>query len=484
MKKFAVILFATALLGTACAQVVPAAAIPGRNDFGVSAADLRAFTDRIRSQSTASRSGQFTVFAPSVVVHNHPPDPRTGANLIFLEPRLLVVSCERIKESLWRTLGTAAPWRGKIDLNLHPARSANDPITLVADRMPGGWRYQVDLPDLLEQGCFVRTMVDVLLLEMANRNAGSRSAEIPAWLAEGLSQELLASDGIEIILAPPSGNENGLSISRQVVHLTDAQTGLGVNTRKLNPLTDAQKTLRARPPLTFEQLSWPTAEQLSGEAGGVYRSSAQLFVNQLLQLPDGPACFRALLAELPRRYNWQFAFLAGFQPHFQRLLDVEKWWALQLVQFSGRDLMQTWTLEESWKKLNDIVRSPIEVRVRQQELPLRTEVSLQMIIREWDTVRQAQTLQRKLQELNLLRSRVAHDLALLVDEYRQVLGTYLQKRGTSGRFLPFGKAAGPISDRLAQETIKQLDALDAKRTALRPSPDSIATADDRPPGSR
>jgi len=52
-------------------------------------------------------------------------------------------------------------------------------------------------------------------------------------------------------------------------------------------------------------------------------------------LENGRACLREMLAQLPAFYNWQFAFLKGFQPWFQRPLDVEKWWALTVVRLPG-----------------------------------------------------------------------------------------------------------------------------------------------------
>jgi hypothetical protein len=295
----------------------------------------------------------------------------------------------------------------------------------------------------------------VLLLEMANRNADAHSAEIPPWLTEGLVQELLATDGMEFILPPPKSIENGLTLSR-----------MSVNERRKDPLEHALATLRSRPPLTFEQLSWPGEEQFYGDTGDIYRSSAQLFVDQLLQLKDGPACLRATLDELPRRYNWQFAFLSGFQLYFPRQLDVEKWWALQLVQFTGRDLMQTWTPEESWKKLDEALHARVEVRQNPDQLPLRTAVTLQTIIREWDALRQSQVLQRRLQDLNAVRLRVAQDLVSLVDDYRDVLGVYLKERNLNGPIIPFKDSR--VSNGYANEAIRQLNALDARRAALRP----------------
>ena len=53
-----------------------------------------------------------------------------------------------------------------------------------------------------------------------------------------------------------------------------------------------RRNLRGRPPLTFEDLSWPPAQAVAGDAGDLYRGSAQLFVGELLRLPDGRACLR------------------------------------------------------------------------------------------------------------------------------------------------------------------------------------------------
>ncbi len=298
-------------------------------------------------------------------------------------------------------------------------------------------------------------MVQVLLLELANRNAGDRSAEIPVWLIEGLSQELLASKETEIILPPPATTVNAISL-----------VSTNVSAQKTDPLAQAHRLLRAHPPLTFEELSWPGEDQFSGELNEIYRCSAQVFVDELLRLKDGRACLRATLTELPQHYNWQLAFLRGFRAHFERPLDIEKWWALQLVHFTGRELTQTWAADESWEKLDQTIRSAVQVRAGTNEIPAHTEVTLQTIIRDWDRARQTPALQAKLRELELLRLRVVPDFVPLVDDYRHVLEAYLQERDKARLALLFRKQ--PSGERAAEEAIRQLDALDAQREALRP----------------
>jgi hypothetical protein len=197
--------------------------------------------------------------------------------------------------------------------------------------------------------------------------------------------------------------------------------------------------------------------------GELYRDSAQLFVDQLLALPDGRAGLRAMLDALPEHYNWQFAFLRAFHSHFQRPLDIEKWWTLQVLQFTGRDLAQTWPVAESWTKLDELIRSGVQIRYGTNDLPVHGEVPLQTIIQDWEPAPQVQALQAKIQELELVRPRVAAELVPLVDDYRRVLADYLRERGGGAR--PGKKA----TRRLVSETVQRLAALDGQRMAFRPS---------------
>lgn len=401
-----------------------------------------------------SVTGQFIAFASTS------PSPsrfyRADTNSIPLDPAMLVISCERIKQALSRRLQVTAPAKGRIYLHLRPARFDKEAATLVVEPVLDRWGCRVDLPDATDPASFIRVIGEATLLELANRGAKERSAEIPLWLTEGLCQELLATEKNGLLMPPGLAGKNGEVLQR-----------LLLEGRRENPIHQAQEVLRNRTPLTFEQLSWPVQEQLSPEALPVYRSSLQLFTSQLLKMKSGPDCVRAVLENLPRHYNWQFAFLEGFQPHFATLLDVEKWWALQLVQFTGRDLMQAWTAEESWTKLDQVVRPAAEIRASSTNLPIRTELTLQTVIRDWDGMEQMKTLQQKARELDLLRPRVAQELAPLVDDYREVIGTYLRKQNFSGTFLFFRRNSGPIRNRLAENTVTQLDALEARRQAAR-----------------
>ena len=390
----------------------------------------------------------------------------TNTDLVVFEPTSLAVSLERLKESLWHQLGETAEWRSQIYVALYAAQTPEDVVTITSERYRDGWQYRVELPDVATRNGFVRGVVQVLLLELANRSAGERSAEIPLWLAEGLTQQLFSFDEIELALPKPGKNINGLVVSSTTV-----------NRRRRDPLDEARQQLSAHPLLTFEQLSWPADDQLIGQAGTVYRFSAQVLVNELLHLKNGPSGLRAMIAELPARYNWQFAFLDAFHGSFARLLDVEKWWMLELVRFTGLETMLSWPLRESWQKLDEVVRPPVEVRAHTNDLPMHTQITLQTIVREWEPVGQTTALKEKIRELELLRWRLAPGLIGIADGYHAVLQTYLQQRDKTVFFLPFRRAAA--ARHAKEQAVAQLNALDAQRAQMRPRLESIDTAKTR-----
>jgi hypothetical protein len=413
---------------------------------------------------------------------------------------------------------------------------------------------------------YIRAMTQTILLELANRNATSRSAELPPWLIEGFTEQLFASSEMKIVLPPPRKNVNGLML-----------TFAGTNGPMQNPLQPARELLRAHPMLTFEDLSWPRdelfnnnsrasilpgagstpraesaaslslggasvpasqygssvlapadttaslvlggasipASQFDAEASvlpgagstpradntadrtEVYRRSAQLFVTELLKRDgragraatgysgesddrparpatgfsgdtDGKACMRAMLDKLPQYYNWQFAFLDAFS--FRRPLEVEKWWSLHLIHFTQREVAQYWPVDESWQKLDEALRPAVQIRAGTNEMPLRSDVPLQTIVRELDTPRQNQALKTELNELEALRYRLAPPFVGIADNYHQTIQTYLGEQNKGG----FLRGKKNIRKRALEAVLRELDALDAKRATLRPHDEPVA----------
>jgi len=403
-----------------------------------------------------SFSGQFVVRAEPGLTGSGKTTTTTNRDFVQLQPTLVTVSCERIKQLLCHELSTPNTWQGKIYIFLVPSNGSDHPVTIMSERFRDKWQYRVELPDLIQRGRFVRSIVEVLLLEFANRTPGGHSAEIPVWLSEGFAQQMLACNELEIILPPPRSNGNG---SKLIAN--------NVSARRNNPVEKAFAALKSRPPLSFHELSWPAEDQWSEESAQVYRSSAQLFLHQLLELKEGRESVRAMLSKLPQRLNWQLAFLDSFQSCFQRALDVEKWWALQMVHLGRRDLeQQTWSFEESQRKLDDALHSSLEIHTGTNEMPLHTSVTLSAVIRDSDHLAPARPLQATVRDLDLLRMRIAPEFIPVLDKYRQVLETFLQRQGRSGKKASQG-------DR--QQAIAQLEELDSLRAMVRPRQKSVAS---------
>ena len=405
-----------------------------------------------------SVSGQFAVwqsggFSPLL----HDAALATNANFVRLEPALLAVAAERFKISLWNQLGLKAgtAWRGKIFLALRPARSTDDGVTITSSLLGQTWNYHVELPDVLTRARYARAFAAVLLLEIANRTGTTGTTGttgIPAWLADGLAQSVLATDGAKDILSTPAKKLDGLTQSR-----------INETTHTVDPFADARQRLQNSAALTFDQLSWPTDAQLDGNDGGVYFASAQLFVGELLGLKNGAAKLRALLAQLPRCRNWQTAFFAAFQEDFRRPLDVEKWWSVRVVALAARDPGPRWAPAYSRDRLAELLNVPVEFRSRSNALPVHTIISLQAALRSFTPEQQAAALRGKLRDLELAHFRLAPPFAALADSYHRVLVEFLGEPNKTvatgtGRNLVFARRPADI-----KSTLDKLDALDRHR---------------------
>ncbi len=420
---------------------------------------LPAQTGSFGNRPVQSVTGQF------VVTDARPggaPGPKPGAagtnqNILALEPAFLAVSCERIKQVLYANLGVTGQSRSVIYLTIRPARGSAREFAYATERLGNNWIYRVELPPQMERSRLLRLIVQLLLQEIANRRVTDHLAEIPAWLTEGLTQQLLNSRAVEILLPPPDQKFGALMLGPTVIQA-----------RQTDPLAAARSVLRDRPPLSLAELSWPAADRLDNEAREAFQCSAQVFVTELLGLPQGREHIRAMINELAGCYNWQTAFLRAFAPDFANQLAVEKWWTLQVVHFVGRDPMHLWTVVESWQKLADLLGISIAVRRNSQELPDYAVVTLQTVIHEWEPLRQTGTISGKINELEMAQMRVAPQFIALVSDYRRVLTAYLQQRAraasTFGKLWLFTPGVGKVVD----EAVQQLDQLDQQRVALRP----------------
>lgn len=372
--------------------------------------------------------------------------------MIQLEPASLAVSAERVKQAVLSEFSAADQWRGKIHLVLVPALSPDQPIQIASTLYRDGWQYRMEVPDFVAEPRLVRALVQLVLLEMANRESRSLSAELPLWLSEGLSRHLLANRGPDLL-----------------VQTGTLRNPVRTNREQLKPdlFREARQRLQSRSALAFGELSWPAGGQLSGENWEVFQSCAQLFVYELLHLDGGRSSLRRMLRHLPEHFNWQTAFLRAFGRQFQTLLDVEKWWAVTVVNFTGRSQWQTWPAPVAWTRLGEILQVQAQVHSAADQIPERTQLKVQTVIQQWDYGRQKPALRQVIQQLIQLRLNSPPALVPLIDDYRRQLEVYLAGREQSA--LTSDLRGQPLSHpaRLAQEAVKRLDGLDARRHAMK-----------------
>jgi hypothetical protein len=411
--------------------------------------------------SVHSRSGQFVVVAP----HDLPPpkpSPGDATNrALHITPEFTAVSCERIREGLLREFGMrdvfadgAARSKARITVALVPAAGPNPDLAYAATRYTDRWDYRLQIPARLEAETLVRGVLHVFLVAWANRVPGPSAAEIPAWLTEGLARHLQSVNPIELVVEQPAKSGNRLPLG---VHLRESG--------RSDPLQLVRERLRLNPALTFTDLSMP-ASAMDSSSLEHYRDSAQVFVAELLRSREGREGLRRMLDLLTQHLNWQTAFYRAFQPRFERAIDVEKWWALALVAFTGRDPGQDWSDQLAFRKLDETLQIPMELRRSMAELPERRAASLQQVVSEWDRTQQRLAIQTVIRQLAAIQLKLPGNFASLAEEYRQTLGEFLEERGRSG-YAGDRKGDVPLTaPMVARQTVRRLDALDRRRLEL------------------
>ena len=417
------------------------------------------------SFSPLRQSQQFTVVDTRSVQQYLPGrlHSASGEDLIKLDADGLLLTAERVKEALLVELNYSSGAPGRIRLILYPALKPDHLIRVISNYSPGEWEYRVEIPDQIEATKLVRGLIHVLLLEIANRGQGPKSAELPLWLVEGLTLHLSATAQKDLVVASiPVGS------MLRVIRETPKPLPGGIPFSPLDPLHYAREILRVNRPISFSELSYPPDELLSRERLPVYQCSAQLFLYELLHTRNGRANLVTLVRELPRRWNWETALLRAYPAEFSRMLDVEKKWSVDVLAFTARDPSQIWTRVVCLDRLEEILSVPAQIRVTSEMMPQRKTLTLQQVITHWTFSAQAPLLRNRLSLLDALRLHSPKELGPLIDDYRRAVAEYLQKRDAASR-TPETRMQGTLSASLvAQEAIRGLEQLDKRRQALRP----------------
>jgi len=374
----------------------------------------------------------------------------SAVDYLRLDPTLTAVSLERIRHELLSELGIDPQARrrapGLVRVNTHPPQDDDMRVRLTSVRFTDGWAYQLDLPERIDRWQFIRVSVQVILRTLANHHAAREESPLPAWLVEGLAAEIQATTIGTLAL--------------------EANTHIARREQNFDPLKSARGVLQRQSPLKFDELSMPSEDGANGSDTELFRACAQVFVHDLLRLRDGRKCVGEMLAGLHENLNWQTTFLRVFHSDFPKLVDVDKWYSVNIASFTGRELMSIWPVETTLTQLDNVLATSVEVRATATDLPVTTTVSLQRILGEWEFSRQYPVLARKIQQLYALRLRGAPEVRGLVDGYIKTLATYaaggLPSTATpAAKSQPAGRARGVV-----KTATRQLDALDAQRETL------------------
>lgn len=394
-------------------------------------ADLR-FGDR-RFVVTESRSRQFNIQGlpasrPFAGVISGP-----EVTYVRLDASTFAVTAETIKGALLSVLEIGDSWQSPVSVSLYPVRRDGEEIIITSVRSPSGWDYRMAIPELANKRHLVKAVVEVVLLEIAQRESGDLRIELPPWLAPGLAAHLEANATSPLVLEP----ESRTSAKRKVEESVRA----------------TREQLRAAGGLTLDDLNWPN-ERVTPAA---YEASAHLFVRELLRR-DGGGALKNMLLRLPHHYNWHTAFLQAFG--FPSLREVDKWWTLHLVQFAGRESLSVWSTGEINAQLLDILNTTAHVRQATNQLPVAAQIPLDRIILEWEYSRQQPVLRQKLAQLEALRMRSPTNLVGIVATYHQHLSDYLTRREQLGANRP---PNAPIVKALVRKTLEKLGDVDVRR---------------------
>ncbi len=379
-----------------------------------------------------------------------------ATNWIRLTPPLAAVSCERIKEALLERLDCRDRWQGRIFVSLRPIRRPEDGCQVTQTRFTDGWTYRLDLPDAVEPTKFVRAVVSVLIAERAHRFRAGEATDVPAWLVDGLAQELLSDRALDLVVRPPDTLVNSLNVRQ-----TSRQD------RRTPTLSAAQTFFTdGRTPLTFDELCRPAPEAFVDETASAFRYSSQLFVHELLLLRNGRASLGAMLDRLGQCRNWQAALLQTFPSHFARLLDVDKWWELHRLGFPERGVSVTWGVAASLNKLEEALPVAVQRQVGTNNPGPRATIPLQAFLQQADEARQLELLPGKIQQLQSLPLRAAPEVAPLVGNYIRTLEDYRHQLFRNSHAPPPQRMNRFMFNRVLRNAIRQLDALDAARFQL------------------
>ena len=396
------------------------------------------------ADSILSQTGQFVVHGPTE--RTFPPRwPENAPPLLELEPQLVAVTAERTKRAFLEELAVPDSFHDKVHVLVLSRAAPLQSIRLVSHVHTDGFQYQVGLPVYLETSRLIKALVQVLLQDYSNRGS-RRSAELPTWLVEGMTRQLLSS-----VVPAPVVNRTPLTVER-----------LG-----FDRLGATRRYFQTNNPLTIQELSFSNLSAMSDAEKVRYEASSHLLVHELIRIRGGPVLLGRFVQSLPHALNWQTAFHQVYQQYFRTPLDLEKWWMLSGLEVKQRQVRESWAVSVSLDRLDALLHVPMEYRVSTNAIPQHREVTLQEFLSLADFGVQKDILGQKLQQIFFMSVNFSPEVRSVANAYEQAIDAYLQKRALSD-YQP-GLKSDPEQrlQMLVNSASKNLDELDRAREDVR-----------------
>ena len=395
-------------------------------------------------ESFVNQSGQFVVHG-STVPFRPPPDATNNPAIIELEPQLVVVTAERTKRALCQTLRASDDFQDKIHISVLDRAPVGQHVTVVSQIHSDGFVYKAGFPARIEAMQFARGLMQVILLEYANRG-GKRAAELPFWLVEGLTRQVVTA-------VEPAYVLNRKPMTTETVGY--------------DRLGTTRSFLETNSPLSIQDLSFPRLAGAGEETRSRFEASAHLLVNRLLALPDGPVLMSRFLRALPQTMNWQTAIFSVYKDHFDGPLSFEKWWMMNWLEFRKRQAPEYWPLALTLNRLDALLLSSMEVRSGTNNIPSQRLVSPQQLLQSTDFSVQRELLGQKVQQMFFMMVNVPTSVLPLWSAYQNALESYLQKRSLLDYQPALKSEPEQRLQSLVKSTVTVLDELDFARGELK-----------------
>lgn len=257
-------------------------------------------------QRSFSTSKQFVVYCPDNIVRSK-----------------LARRVEDLKGEWLRILQIKDEWRWPVIIQMVKVRPAGAPRmrSTLYESDSDELKLQVDIfdPTIIQTAEFEREIFKNLFLEYAYRTtppkAGKAIATIPAWLVEGLYEDMRARE--EGIVA-------GLY----------------------------EKLVQDGPPPKLEAFLKERPDMMDATSRAVYRAKARALLQALLRFPNGPANLASYLSTLHEpNANEAGKLLLKFPVLAENPADLSKMWALCIADASASNRARPLSIAETQRQL-------------------------------------------------------------------------------------------------------------------------------------